>query len=96
MLDPRFKARRAWEGVARVQPGLPAVAWNGGLCAWSPDRVRAEAGGMGWAAEFSVPAGCPGKGKLTFVKSPASAYLIPPPEQPYGVGVTSLVWLQKL
>lgn len=26
--------------------------------------------GMGWAAEFLVSAGSPGKGKLTFVKSP--------------------------
>lgn len=47
MSDPRSKARRVWEGVARVQPELPAVAWNGCVYAWSPDRGCAEAGRHG-------------------------------------------------
>lgn len=72
-----------WPGMDACTPGAQIGA-----------VLRLE--GMGWAAEFSVSAGCLGKGKLTFVKSPASAYLISPPEQPYGVGVTSLVWLKKL
>lgn len=36
--DHRLKARRGWEDVSSVQPGLPAAALNGYVYAWSPDQ----------------------------------------------------------